>query len=73
MSKTGIFLYINAKSNSENKIVFNLNYFEKILDYDWIEPTISEIHKTLNDSIIPEKKYNCKFCNYYSNIKRIDE
>ncbi len=73
MSKTGIFLYINAKSDSDHKIIFNLNYFEKILDYNWIEPTISEIYKTLNDNKIPEKKYNCKFCNYYSNIKRIDE
>jgi hypothetical protein len=76
-SKTGIFIYINTGKNSKDfnndNISFNINIFEKILDFSWIEPTIVEIFQMLNNSKIPEKSHNCKFCKYYFNIKQIDE
>ena len=45
MSSTGILVFINAPTNIsqiETESYFNLNIFEKILDFDWIEPTIQE-------------------------------
>ena len=76
-SKTGIFIYINTGKNSKDfsnvNISFNIDIFEKILDFSWIETTIVEIYQMLNNSKIPEKSHNCKFCKYYFNIKQIDE
>ena len=74
MSSTGILVFINTPTSidqMENRKNFNLNIFEKILDFDWIEPTIKEISKTLNKEIPPESSKKCKYCNYYYNIKKL--
>ena len=76
MSSTGILVFINTPTSidqMENRKNFNLNIFEKILDFDWIEPTIKEISKTLNKEIPPESSKKCKYCNYYYNIKRLTD
>ena len=68
MSSTGILVFINAPTNIsqiEDKNYFGLNIFEKILDFDWIEPTIQLIPKTLNNENPPENSKKCKYCNYY--------
>ena len=74
MSSTGILVFINTPTSvdqMENKKNFNLNIFEKILDFDWIEPTIKEISKTLNKETSPESSKKCKYCNYYYNVKKL--
>ncbi len=74
MSSTGILVFINAPTNIsqiETESSFNLNIFEKILDFDWIEPTIHEISKTLNNDKPPENSKKCKYCSYYYNIKKL--
>ena len=48
---------------------FNLNIFEKILDFSWIESTIKKIYELLNNKEIPEQSNYCKYCKYYFNIK----
>tara|TARA_Y100000022_G_scaffold200051_1_gene214139 strand:+ start:1202 stop:1936 length:735 start_codon:yes stop_codon:yes gene_type:complete len=74
MSSTGILVFINTPTSidqMENRKNFNLNIFEKILDFDWIEPTIKEISKTLNKENPPESSKKCKFCDYYYSIKKL--
>ena len=74
MSSTGILVFINTPTSmGQTKINsnFNLNIFEKILDFDWIEPTIKEIYKTLNNEKSPESSKKCKYCNYYYNIRQL--
>ena len=74
MSSTGILVFINTPTSMdqmENRKNFNLNIFEKILDFDWIQPTIKEISKTLNKEAPPESSKKCKYCNYYYNIKKL--
>ena len=74
MSSTGILVFINTPTSMgqmENRKNFNLNIFEKILDFDWIQPTIKEIFKTLNKETPPESSKKCKYCNYYYNIKKL--
>ena len=74
MSVTGILVFINTPTNTsqiESRKNFSLNIFEKILDFDWIEPTIQEIFKTLNNDNPPENSKKCKYCNYYYNIKKL--
>tara|TARA_B100000963_G_scaffold359939_1_gene388848 strand:+ start:2174 stop:2908 length:735 start_codon:yes stop_codon:yes gene_type:complete len=75
MSSTGILVFINTPTSinqMENKSNFNLNIFEKILDFDWIEQTIYEILKTLKSEKPPENSKKCKYCNYYYNIKKLE-
>ena len=72
MSKTGILVFIKTFDNSEKfskGLSFNLSIFEKILDLDWIEPTLLNIHKILNSNEIPKNSNYCKYCKYYFNIK----
>ena len=74
MSSTGLLVFINTPTSieqMESDKNFNLNIFEKILDFDWIEPTIKEISKTLNNEKPPEGSKRCKYCNYYYNIKKL--
>ena len=74
MSSTGILVFINTPTSigkMESRNNSNLNIFEKILDFDWIEPTIKEISKTLNNETPPEGSKKCKYCNYYYNIKKL--
>lgn len=74
MSKTGILVFIKTFNNSEKfskGLSFNLNIFEKILDLDWIEPTLLNIHKILNRNEIPKSSNYCKYCKYYFNIRKI--
>ena len=74
MSSTGILVFINTPTSMdqmENRKNFSLNIFEKILDFDWIQPTIKEISKTLNKETPPESSKKCKYCNYYYNIKKL--
>ena len=77
MSKTGILVFIKTFEGSEKfskNLSFNLSIFEKILDLDWIEPTLLNIHKILNNNKIPKSSNYCKYCKYYFNIKnKIDE
>ena len=77
MSKTGALIYINALANNgdlDQSLTFDLSIFEKILDFTWIEPTIMDIFKILNDDKVPDFSKKCKFCNYYFNLKnKIDE
>ena len=64
MSKTGILVFIKTFDNSEKfskSLSFNLSIFEKILDLDWIEPTLLNIHKILNSNEIPKNSNYCKY------------
>ena len=74
MAKTGIIIFINVitKMDEVKKNSFlNLNIFEKILDFDWIEPTIKDIYSILNNIKPPEGSKKCKYCNYYFNIRNL--
>ena len=72
MSKTGIIVFINTLEEEKNftkNFSFKLNIFEKILDFEWIEPTVKKIFQLLNEEHIPNRSNYCKYCNYYFNIK----
>ena len=76
MSLTGMLVFINTPTNIsqiESKQNFSVNIFERILDFEWIEPTIQEISQTLNNDKPPENSKKCKYCNYYYNIKKLTD
>ena len=72
MSRTGMIVFINTLEEEKNfskNFSFKLNIFEKILDFEWIEPTVKKIFQLLNEEHIPNRSNYCKYCNYYFNIK----
>ncbi len=73
VSNKGLILYINAKKNSdilEKELKFDFFLFEKILDFNWIEETITKIFELLQSSKIPNYSERCKFCNYFEDVKK---
>ena len=74
MSKTGILIYIKYPTNFneiEDNQILRLNFFEKILNFNWIDDTLQSIYSLLNSSETPESSKRCKYCNYYFNVKNI--
>ena len=54
MSKTGIIVFINTLEEEKNfskNFSFKLNIFEKILDFEWIEPTVKKFSNFLTRNI----------------------
>ena len=54
MSKTGIIVFINTLEEEKNfskNFSFKLNIFEKILDFEWIEPTVKIFSNFLTRNI----------------------
>jgi hypothetical protein len=74
ISNEGYFLYANGKTNnfSNNAFKFDMILLKYIGDWDWIESTLMDIKSCLDSDNIPEKNANCKYCNYYDNIKKLD-
>ena len=60
---------INTKTKKD-LLRLDFNLFEQILDFSWIENTISNIHELFNKDDIPDQNYKCKFCNYFNNVKK---
>jgi CRISPR/Cas system-associated exonuclease Cas4 (RecB family) len=67
VSDTGYFVYCNGRTDVnafDQKLEFDINLIPYKGDDSWIEKTIFDIHKCLNDGKIPEKNPDCDYCNY---------
>jgi len=65
-SKTGYFVYCNAKSDLEkfdNKLEFETYLIAYNCDTAWIEPTLENLQKCL-DGGLPKRGENCDYCKY---------
>jgi len=72
VSDTGYFVYCNGKTNKkalDNKLEFEITLIPYIGNDAWIEQTINDIHKCLNNDEIPAVRPDCDYCNYISSIK----
>ena len=67
VSNTGYFVYANA---SKDKKAFDaiLEFEVTLVPYtgnaDWVEKTLPDIKKCLNDKDVPDKTPDCDYCNY---------
>ena len=67
VSNTGYFVYANA---SKDKKAFDaiLEFEVTLVPYtgnaDWVEKTLRDIKKCLNDKDVPDKTPDCDYCNY---------
>jgi len=76
VSDIGYFVYCNGDIDKEAfdaKLEFDI----KIIPYegndDWIEKTISDIHKCLINNKIPEAGPDCDFCRYREAITKVEK
>jgi hypothetical protein len=74
ISDTGYFVYCNGLKDREafdGKLEFDLQIIEYKGQDDWVEPTISEIHKILNSKTIPDSSLDCEYCSYVKRAKEV--
>ena len=74
VSDTGYFVYANGSTDKEafdSKLEFDV----KIIPYTgsdaWVEKTIQNIHKCLNDERVPAKGTDCDYCPYREVVGQI--
>ncbi|MCI5055994.1 MAG: PD-(D/E)XK nuclease family protein [Flavobacteriales bacterium] len=62
------FVYCNAKTTNiqqfNGSLKFDVDVIEYYGNHSWIEPLVIEIHKMLNQDLIPEWGRNCEYCHY---------
>ena len=69
---TGYFVYCNGETDKEafdKKIEFDVKVIPYKGDDSWIEKTIFDIYKCLNDNKIPEAGPDCDYCSYIKAIR----
>lgn len=75
VSDRGYFVYVNGK---KDRAAFDakLEFDVKIIPYDgngdWIEKTILDIHKCLMSDELPKSGWDCEFCKYREEAKKVE-
>ena len=72
VSDTSYFVYCNGKTDVkafDNKLEFDVTLIPYTGDDSWIEKTIFDIHKCLNNNEIPKADADCDYCNYVESVK----
>lgn len=70
VSPTAYFVFCNGRRDKQafdGKLEFDLSIIAHEGNDAWIEPTILEIKKTLDDNNIPAASPACELCNYVKN------
>jgi hypothetical protein len=71
VSDTGYFVYCNGQTDRkafDAKLEFDITLIPYKGDDSWVEKTIMEAHKLLNQNTIPKADSNCDYCNYIKAI-----
>ncbi len=72
VSTTGYFVYCNAdagKESFEGRLEFEISLLSYEGDDSWIEGTLLEIRKCLQEDLIPASVETCNFCKYWAAVK----
>ncbi len=67
VSDTGYFVYANASKEEEafdGKLIFDVTLIAHKGDDSWLEPTILQIKKVLEDPRVPLASPDCDYCRY---------
>lgn len=71
VSDIGYFVYCNGRTDKEAfdaKLEFDITLIPYKGDDSWIENTITDIHRLLNQKTIPAANQDCDYCNYVKSI-----
>ena len=74
VSDTGYFVYCNGKKDREafdGKLEFDVKIIPYKGDDKWVEPTILQIKKLLEEDKIPRFTNTCDFCTYQQKLKDV--
>ena len=74
VSDTGYFVYCNgdkSKPKFSNKISFKISVLEYNGNDSWVENTILEIKKVLDNNSIPKGSQDCKICSFVNSINEV--
>jgi CRISPR/Cas system-associated exonuclease Cas4 (RecB family) len=75
VSSTGYFVYCNGDADAkafDGKLEFNIKLIPYKGDDSWIEGTIKDLYKCLNNSKLPESGVDCDYCKYREAIKEVE-
>ncbi|MFH0928135.1 MAG: PD-(D/E)XK nuclease family protein [bacterium] len=67
VAKTGYFVYCNGRTDREafdGKVEFDVTVLPYKGDDSWVEGSLAEIKKCLNQKKIPKSPKDCEFCGY---------
>ena len=67
VSDTGYFVYANADADKEAfdaKLEFDIKVIPYVGDDSWVEPTLLNIKKCLDDPRVPKASEECDYCRY---------
>jgi hypothetical protein len=76
VSSTGYFVYCNGDADKEafdGKLEFDIKIIPYVGNDSWVEKTIINIHKCLNNSKLPESGVDCDYCKYREAIKEVEK
>jgi len=71
VSDTGYFVYCNGKRDCkafDGKLEFDVTLVSYTGNDSWVEKTILEAHKCLNNDKIPEANPECDYCSYIESV-----
>ena len=75
VSNTGYFVYCNGDRGKEkfNEVLeFKMSLIPYTGSDSWVEPTLSSLHRLLNQDEIPKHNENCDYCQYQKKTKTVD-
>ena len=71
VSDTGYFVYCNGikeKDMFDERLDFDIYLLDYTGNDSWIESTLVELHKTLNQDNTPDYTEGCEFCRYQKEV-----
>jgi len=71
VSDTGYFVYANGKRDREafdGRLEFDIKLIPYTGSADWIEKTLHDMKKCLDDDEIPKSSTNCEYCKYINEV-----
>jgi len=72
VSDTGYFVYCNGKRDREafdGKLEFDIKLIPYTGSDSWIEKTLMEMKKSLDEDDVPKSAPNCEYCAYINSVK----
>lgn len=74
VSDTGYFVYANGKRDREafdGRLEFDIKLIAYTGSDDWVEKTLVDMKKCLDDSDIPKSSPNCEYCAYIQSVNNV--
>jgi hypothetical protein len=75
VSETAYWFYVTGRKNEaafNQQLIFDSRLIPHNVDSSWVEPTLIEMKKALENPKLPESAEDCEHCKYYEKRRGID-